>query len=127
MSKIRLTIAMMAIFICFNSCKKNQENDGPGEIYGRWKLTETLADIGNGKGKYIKVKENKYLIISRTGEIEGVVFPDLTTFKIVDSVTIAVTSKTYNGAAPYRYKVTANTLTLNPPCIESCGLKFIKK
>lgn len=127
MKKFILPLIMIALFISYTSCKKNSVSDGPGEVYGKWKLTETLSDPGDGSGKYIKVKEDKYLIMSRTGKMEGDALPDLSAFKILDSLTMEVTSKTYNRTLPYRYKATANTLTLNPPCFEGCGFRFIRQ
>ncbi|WP_293788347.1 hypothetical protein [uncultured Pedobacter sp.] len=48
MRKILLLLAVAVIIS--SSCKKTA-NDGQGEVYVKWKLTETLFDIGNGQGK----------------------------------------------------------------------------
>lgn len=123
MKKLALLL-IITIGIFYASCKKNSENDGPGEVYGKWKLTETLSDPGNGSGKYQTVKDDKYLTMDKTGKMEGDALPELSTFKILDSVRMEVTLKNRNQTLTYRYKATANTLTLNPPCIEACGLRF---
>ncbi|MFC4211894.1 hypothetical protein ACFOWA_11915 [Pedobacter lithocola] len=127
MKRIVFSLMAITIFISYTSCKKNGIDDGPGELYGKWKLTETLSDPGDGSGRYIKVKGDKYLVMSRTGKMEGDALPDLSDFKILDSLTMEVTSKTYNRTLQYRYKATANTLTLNPPCFEGCGFRFIRQ
>ncbi|RZL31548.1 MULTISPECIES: hypothetical protein [Pedobacter] len=121
----RLTASIFAISLLFFACKK--KNDGPGEIYGKWKLTETLQDPGDGSGKYMKVNgPAKYLVLDQTGQISGKAMPELIRFKVIDSVSMEVYGKTYQMPLTYRYKVTAKTLTLNPPCIEGCGFKFVR-
>ncbi|WP_316816693.1 hypothetical protein [Pedobacter nyackensis] len=114
--------AFLGLF--FTACKKNEE--GTGKLYGNWKLKETLADPGDGSGRYIMVKEDKYLKMSPSGKITGDALPGLSDFKIVDSVRIEVYSKNTNQNSIFYYTVTGNTLTLNPPCTEACGLKFIR-
>lgn len=121
-------ICLLLISICFvyAACKKTE--DGPGELYGKWKLTESYVDPGDGSGKYTKVKgEPKYLIFERSGKISGDALSDLYSFKIIDSLTIEVYSNTYKMPLTYRYKVSARALTLNPPCIEGCGMRFIRE
>lgn len=120
-------LLLCTLFLSILSCSKSLVNDGPGEVYGNWKLTETMFDPGDGSGKYQKVKETKYLTISRNGEMTGDALPDITSFKILDSVRMEVTSKTYKNVLTYRYKATASTLMLNPPCIEGCGYRFIRQ
>lgn len=117
----------LALFIAFSvsivSCKKGDK--GTKEIYGTWKLTETWNDPGDGSGKYTKVEGPvKYLTIDTSGNMEGEAIPDAVTYKILDSERLEITSKNYPQPLIYGYKVTFNTLELNPPCIEGCGLKF---
>jgi len=108
------------------SCKKG--HDGPGELYGTWKLTETMFDPGDGSGVYTKVKgAAKYIVIDKSGKVEGDAIPDILSYKILDSVKIEVTTKSYDKPLIYQYKVTSGTLTINPPCIEGCGYRFIRK
>jgi len=120
----KLLLPLLAILCIFYlSCKKG--NDSPGEIYGTWKLTETLMDPGDGSGKYQKAKgKDKYLILEKSGKIEGDVLTEFSTFKILDSVRIELKAKSNNQVLTYYYKVSAKSLTLNPPCIEGCGLRF---
>ncbi|TCD07587.1 hypothetical protein EZ449_13685 [Pedobacter frigidisoli] len=126
----RTSLVMLFISLMIFACKKNKDTveDGPGEIYGRWKLTETLADPGDGSGRYMKVKGNpQYLNLERSGQMNGDALSDLQTFKILDSVTMEVYSKSYMRSIPYRYKVSARSLTLNPPCFEGCGYRFVRE
>ncbi|MBB6239016.1 hypothetical protein HDC90_003663 [Pedobacter sp. AK013] len=132
MKKILLLI-LAATGLLYISCKKsNNNNDGPGEVYGKWKLTETMFDIGNGNGKYTKVTgEAKYLILSKSadkaGKFEGNAMPGLFSFKILDSIKMEVFSNTYKMPLTYYYKVSAKSLQLNPPCIEGCGYRFVRE
>jgi len=124
--KKALFLVVMIIGFFYSSCKKTV--DGPGEIYGTWKLTETLNDPGDGSGKYIKVKgDAKYLILRSTGQVTGDAMPELTAFRVLDSSRVEIFTKNYTMPLTYYYKVTAKTLTLNPPCIEGCGLKFVRQ
>ncbi|SDF97620.1 hypothetical protein SAMN05421827_102293 [Pedobacter terrae] len=128
MRKILLLLALVGIIN--GSCKKS--DDRPGEVYGEWKLTETLADIGNGQGKYKKVTgEAKYLKVERSGDqvgrFTGNAMPNLLSFKILDSVRMEVYSSNYQMPAIFRYQVSAKSLELNPPCIEGCGYRFVRK
>lgn len=115
-----LVIAFLVIIV---SCKK--DDNGTREIYGTWKLTETLNDPGDGSGIYTKVNGPvKYLTIDTSGNIQGDAMPDVVKYKVLDSERLEITSKNYPQPLIYWYKVTFNTLELNPPCIEGCGLKF---
>lgn len=115
-----LFIAFLVIIV---SCKK--DDNGTREIYGTWKLTETLNDPGDGSGKYTKINGPvKYLTIDTSGNMQGDAMPDVVKYKILDSERLEITSKNYPQPLIYWYKVTFNTLELNPPCIEGCGLKF---
>ncbi|RNL52125.1 hypothetical protein [Pedobacter jejuensis] len=123
MRKLFLALLLTTIIL---SCKKNTE--GSNEIYGKWKLTETLFDIGNGQGKYTKVTgPYKFIIFDKSGTVKGDVMPDITRFKLVDSVKIELISNNYIMPITHRYKVSGNKLEINPPCIEGCGLKFVRQ
>ena len=117
---------MFVFSLVYLGCKK--EEDGPGEVYGTWKLTETMNDPGDGSGKYKKVEGDlKYLTLERSGEISGDVLSNLERFNVLDSARIEFSTKTAKERVIYYYKVSANSLTLNPPCIEGCGLRFVRK
>ncbi|MFF5380571.1 hypothetical protein [Pedobacter suwonensis] len=131
MKKILFFLA--AVGMINASCKKSDySNDGKGEVYGKWKLTETLFDIGNGQGKYTKVSGGaKYLILEKSvdkaGIIKGDAIPNLFSFKILDSVQMEVYSDNNKMPAIFRYRASAKSLELNPPCIEGCGYRFIRE
>lgn len=124
---MKKTIAIFAAAVCilYFSCKKL--TDGVGEVYGKWKLTESYMDPGDGSGKYQPVKENLFLTFDKSGKVTGDAAPTLLTFKILDSINIEFTATGQNRPIVYRYKVSERALTLNPPCIEGCGLRFIRQ
>lgn len=123
MKKLQFVFVIGLTFILF-SCKK--ENGGSNEIYGNWKLNETMYDPGDGSGKYIKVKEAKFATFDREGNIKGNAITDLVGYKILDSVRMEVRSNNHSTPLIYRYKLKSSRLELNPPCIEGCGLRFIR-
>lgn len=126
MKKSTLTL-LIILGISYLSCKKNGTQD-PADIFGVWKLTEQYGDIGNGSGKYIKVEEDKYVIFTSSGKMEGDAYPDLVAFKILDSVTMQVSIKNQQQPGMFRYQIVGKTLTLNSTsCIEGCGARFIKR
>jgi len=125
MKKVLLTL-LIIISGLYMSCKKDQ--NGPAEIYGTWKLTETLADPGDGSGKYIKAKgATKYITFDQSGDVSGEAMPDITSYKVLDSTRIEITSKNYSQKLVYWYKLNSTTLEINPPCIEGCGFRFVRK
>ncbi|MBT2560520.1 hypothetical protein J7E50_23745 [Pedobacter sp. ISL-68] len=132
MKKVLLLLLAIA-GVLYVSCKKtDKDNDGPGEVYGKWKLTETMQDPGDGSGRYKKVSgQAKYLILSKSadkaGKFEGDALPDLFSFRILDSVKMEVYSNTYKMPMIYQYKVSAKSLQLNPPCFEGCGYRFVRE
>ncbi|RZK01005.1 MAG: hypothetical protein EOO43_24960, partial [Flavobacterium sp.] len=98
MKKILLSLFAIACTL-YLSCKKTNSTDGPGEVYGKWKLTETYQDPGDGSGKYRKVMgDAKYLTIEKSGKLQGDALPDLSSFKILDSVQMEVYNNTYNSS-----------------------------
>ncbi|TKC09649.1 hypothetical protein [Pedobacter frigoris] len=117
---------IIALTTGFVSCKKDRNTTA--EIYGTWKLTETWNDPGDGSGKYIKATgKTKYITFERSGELSGDAIDQPFRFKILDSERVEIFTTTYKMPVTYRYKLTRGTLELNPPCIEGCGLKFIRK
>ena len=132
MKKIVLLL-LAVVGVIYVSCKKSDNNnDGPGEVYGKWKLTEAMSDIGNGTGKYTKVNGKiKYLTLEKSadkaGNFKGDAFPNLFSFRILDSVKMQVYSNNYQMPLTFYYKVSAKSLELNPPCIEGCGYRFVRE
>ncbi|WP_342331852.1 hypothetical protein [Pedobacter sp. FW305-3-2-15-E-R2A2] len=124
-----LLLLFIAISGLFFSCKKNKDKSEAVEIYGKWKLTETMADPGDGSGKYIKATgEPKYLSFSQDGKLEGDALSFETfRYRILDSARIEVLYNVYLQPQIYGYKLSSKTLEIYPPCIEGCGLRFVRQ
>lgn len=124
-----LLLLFIAISGLFFSCKKDKKESETVEIYGKWKLTETMSDPGDGSGKYIKATgEPKYLSFNKDGKLEGDAL-SLETFRyrILDSVRVEILYSVYLPPTVFTYKLTSKTLELHPPCIEGCGLRFVRQ
>ena len=61
-----LTIAIF--FLTFTSCDKD-ENATTNSLEGTWKLTEILADPGDGSGTFNPISSNKKLIFDNNGNV----------------------------------------------------------
>jgi len=63
---------------------------------------------------------------TKDGKVSGNAFDNTTAYKLIDSnhVEFSITGNT--SLVTHRYKVTATTLLLNPPCREACGMRFIR-
>lgn len=123
-----LLLLFIATSGLFFSCKKDKKEPAPVEIYGKWKLIETMSDPGDGSGKYIKATgEPKYLSFNKDGKLEGNAL-SLETFRyrILDSTRVEILYYVYLPPKVFTYKLTDNTLELRPPCIEGCGLRFVR-
>lgn len=126
MKRLSMIVALMAI-LGITSCRKDRA-DGPGEIYGTWKLTEVWMDPGDGSGDYEPVKgKNQVITIQKNGIMDGKgALPGVISYKILDNSRIEVLLQGYGQPTIYQYKVSARSLTINPPCIEGCGYRFVR-
>ena len=122
-----LFVLLFVFSLVYLGCKKEEE--GPGEIYGTWMLSESMVDIGNGQGKYKKVEGDlRYVTLDQSGKISGNAFKDVERFIVLDSTRIVMFTENSVEPMEYGYSVSAKTLTLNyTNCTEGCGLRFIRK
>jgi hypothetical protein len=113
------------------TCKKDNSGVGDNTLTGRWKLSETYADPGDGSGKYLPVTKTNtaYVIFNADGTLNGTAFPNDVSYAVKDSVTLAITSKNHE-VENYAYKITNGVLQMSPAgpifCIEGCGQRFSK-
>ena len=113
------------------TCKKDSSGSFDNTLTGRWKLSETYADPGNGSGKYLPVSKTNtaYVIFNTDGTLNGTAFPNDVSYAVKDSVTLAITSKS-NEVENYAFKITNGVLQMSPAgpnfCIEGCGQRFSK-
>ncbi|MFD1258866.1 hypothetical protein ACFQ3S_18810 [Mucilaginibacter terrae] len=116
------------LVFAFAACTTQKTSTTTPTLVGKWKMTETLADIGDGKAKWAAVSKDSSLIseFKTDGSITGNAMPGTTHYAIADSLHLNMTIEHNADLIDYRYKVSKDTLLLNPPCREACGMKFIR-
>jgi hypothetical protein len=99
-------------------------------IIGRWTQVETLADPGDGSGKWMTVSMTDYYFIKFEpgNSVESNISRgsgNVSKYKIVtDSTLYLIYAK--SDTVSYFYKIKGNILTLEGGCYERCGMKFEK-
>jgi len=125
--KIKL-LAITLLITAFAACTSQKPQSDKPSLVGKWQLTETLADIGDGKATWAPATKDsiQYVEFTKDGKVSGNAFYNTTAYKLIDSnhVEFSITGNT--SLITHRYTVTANTLLLNPPCREACGMRFIR-
>jgi len=115
------------LIVSFWGCQKKKESPVENEgIVGKWKLTESLSDPGDGSGKWQPADpaHPKYVEFRADGGVLATEGYPIGYLLVSDST---MTLRFLGGdSLPYRYKLTATRLTLNPPCIEACGLHYAR-
>jgi hypothetical protein len=111
------------IILSLTACEKIGSETS---ITGKWKLTETLADPGDGSGKWKSVSGNKsYLILNSDGSITGNGDSSFKQYRIVDDRMIEFVFQ--NGTTTTRmYKLSGNSLEISGGCYEACGSRYKK-
>ena len=100
-------------------------------IIGKWMLVETLADPGDGSGKWtpVDVAGKYYIKFNGDGSLESNMegrLGNLKHYKVVNDSSINFIYPDVTGFA-LRYKISGNSLTITGGCIEACGSKFIRE
>ncbi len=114
------------------SCNKNDEISNLSDIEGRWKLSEVLADPGNGSGTFQSVTSNKTLEFDNNGNVtsNGFICDMSTGTNLNSSGTYSLTNRTiYSNSCPnntIQFELNNGSLILTYPCIEPCKAKFIR-
>jgi hypothetical protein len=119
---------MTLIFSC--SKGSNQATDNNSSLFGKWILVETLADPGDGSGKWTAVDRQNYyyLTLDTDNTIETNCFTGLGGAKKFRVVNDSVINFIYaNGQTIlYHYLLDNSSLTVAGGCIEACGSKFVR-
>ena len=119
------------VFSCTND---DSNNSSEQDLIGTWKLTETLADPGDGSGVFTTVTSEKNIQFFNDGTVtsNGSIC-DMSiqsdnasdgTFSITDSTINS--PECFNSGFNITFELTSTFLILNYPCIEPCRAKFIK-
>lgn len=125
-----LTLAMFISTVI--SCSKTEDITSSNLLKGTWKLTEVLADPGDGSGTFNSVNSNKKLIFSNGENLNsnGVIC-DMSIETILSSIgTYSEVNSTINSTNcpnnTIKYELNGNTLILIYPCIEACKAKYTR-
>lgn len=124
-------ILLIVTGLLFVTCKKDSHTANV-TLTGKWKLTESLLDPGDGSGKWQPVPSSAvsvYVQFDNDGKLEGTAFPGYVSYVVKDSVTLTFTSKD-NVLQNYRYSIKIDTIVMSPDgpirCYEACGAKYVK-
>ncbi len=134
-----LSLFVLTVFI-FSCSSNNDSQTEDTELLGKWKLTEQLADPGDGSGVFVEI--NSYRVIEFFSDDTVVVNGDLchmssevgsqnsgNFLELIDNEyydgEIIPNDCNLNGWKIF-YLLEENSLILWYPCIEGCGQKFIK-
>jgi hypothetical protein len=112
--------------LLLSSC---EEDLNTSTIIGQWKLTETLADPGDGSGTYQAYDGNQIVTIYSDSSVtfNESLFCLPQTLDGGLSATIAGDSVYWEACdLTFRYELKNDLLFFYPPCIEPCGYKFEK-
>lgn len=123
----RAALFLMLCMVVLVSCSKSDANCADkGAVTGTWKLVETLADPGDGSGKWQPASASLTLTFHPDGAIGGDAFPQARRYEVASNTNLRFTFA--DGTfINYNYALTETTLTLSGGgCIEACGAKFIK-
>jgi hypothetical protein len=136
MNTFTRTVIIAAVLFVSACSKENMEiidvYANPDVLIGKWKLSETLADPGDGSGQWKKVANdtNQYIEFKADGKFSGNIYVDYTTYAVRDSSIITFTKADGVTYQNERYKLQGGVLSLSPAgpiyCIEACGARFKK-
>jgi hypothetical protein len=127
---MKKTIIIAATFLIFFSCTRNEN----ASLIGKWKLTEELIDIGNGKGEFKKVNAQQTIEFFQDGTFSSTVslcqVPSGSGEKgtgtySTDGNTIIPDNCAEDGRG-ITYEISGSELILNFSCIEPCKQKYVK-
>lgn len=124
-------IFFLSTIFSFLACQKNQtaqQKIANGlNIERKWKLTESLADPGDGSGIWTQANpvNPSFVEFKKDGNVIFTPADQYGTnhrYKLLSDSTMIFfrDAEQFN----YSYKLSDNELTLYPPCIEACGLKY---
>ena len=110
------------------ACTKSSDNKTNVSLIGKWRLTETLVDPGDGSGKWTKVNSDDYIQFTEdsTYQTNKPATGDIVKFSLPTDSTITFIYVTGQSSS-YYYKINGNELTIMGGCYEACGSKYVKQ
>ena len=127
--KATLKILSVALIFLFSACKKEEVTLDSSSLPGKWWMSESYMDIGNGKGNWKKTKSNVLLEFKNDGSIAGNAFPHYVRYTVKDSVTLVFYTQD-ETEQNYSYDFVNGKLSMSPAgptwCTDGCGTRFTK-
>lgn len=126
---------LVTISMLLSCSEDNSRKSETNEFLGKWKMTETLIDPGDGSGTYVPVSGEYFLEFFPNGTVgtnymlctlSGTNTGSYTSLYFADEQYIQ--SQTCNANQDFQiyYQMEGENLILNYPCIEACQVKFIR-
>ena len=78
MKSLKVTLGLVLFLLSLVACEKSEKTDYQSEIYGIWKLTEVLSDIGDGNGQWREIENGYEYIFYPGGTFTSTRFTDCT-------------------------------------------------
>lgn len=125
-------VALAVLVLLVISCSNIEEVTSNNLLIGTWKLTEILADPGDGSGTFNSVTSNKNLIFSSGGNLSsnGTICDMSIGTNISSTGTYSEANATINSTNcpnnTITYELNGNTLILIYPYIELCKAKYTR-
>lgn len=122
-------IIYLLFLAMLSSCNKSKKDTKTG-LVGKFKLTQMLADPGDGSGTFELVKSNKIIEFHDNGKVSS--NGELCEMSIASdhstTGTYSITDSSINSSrcTNLRFEFIDNELIIHYPCIEGCSAKFEK-
>ncbi|TCK85577.1 hypothetical protein [Albibacterium bauzanense] len=127
-----IPLLLLALVFFITACDKDNLQTNDNTLTGKWKLSETLADSGDGSGEWIPVAKKTpydYVEFKENGDLAGNLFTEYKSYMLKDDITIQF-SIDEDRKQEYRYSIINGVLSMSPSypmlCIEACGTRYIK-
>ena len=124
------------LFLLFISCNNDDDSELNDDIVGTWKLTEVLADPGNGSGEFRAVNSQKTITLLADGTITSngnlcsmspeATDPTTGIYSIETSTFQADGCDSFDEDFGYPFDQDGKTLIISYPCFEPCKAKYKK-
>lgn len=122
MKKTQLILFSFILLMSFSSCDKVKP---VSTLAGKWRLTHTLSDPGDGSGRWMQANSETYLIFNKDKTLSGDQGTQYKSYTIIDDSKIEFTLQN-NAKTTSFYKIVSGSLELMHSCIEACGSRYIK-
>ena len=131
MKKGIIFFALMSILF---SCNNEDDNASSTGLVGVWKLTQILADPGDGSGTFMNVSSNKTIQFNTDGSLtsNGLICDMSIETNVPSSGTYSLTEMTIisagcdNSGLLINFELNSSSLIINYPCFEPCRAKYVK-